>query len=149
MEIGDLPTVFEIGEQTFTSDYSNIYRTWTEYEVTWAFSSDGELCLVATVNNRVVGFAIGTFIEKGTAWNYGHLLWLGIKPRYQNKGVGTALMKEMKKRFRRYGARIMLVDTQRENASAISFFKKHGFIDESEHVYLACNLERRKKRKRS
>jgi ribosomal protein S18 acetylase RimI-like enzyme len=35
---------------------------------------------------------------------------------------------------------MMIVDTDAENAPAISFFRHHGFVNEDQHVYLSKNL---------
>jgi len=142
MSVYDIRTVFDIGEQAFTSEYSNIYRTWDEYEVTTAFTSEGEFSLIAACDNKTVGFALGTLIEKGTAWTYGHLVWLGIDPKYHRKGIGGKLIKAMKRKFKKSGARIMLVDTQSENTKALDFFHKHGFNEDAKHLFLSCHLSK-------
>ena len=73
MTIDDLAAVFHLGEQLFTSEYSSsMYRTWDEYEITTLFNSDSELCIVAELNEEVVGFALGTTVEKhNSACTYG------------------------------------------------------------------------------
>ena len=59
MTIDDFAEVFHLGEQLFTSDYSpSMYRTWDEYEVTTLYNSDSELCLVAELDEEIVGFAL-------------------------------------------------------------------------------------------
>lgn len=78
--IDDLAPVFHLGERVFTPrEVSNLYRTWDEYEVTHVFNTEPENLLVAYSGSRIVGFAIGTIIEKQrSAWKYGHLLWLAV-----------------------------------------------------------------------
>lgn len=140
MNISDLSEVFDLGEKVFSTKFSNIYRTWDEYEVTNAFLTDGDFSLVAVVEEKIAGFALGTLYEKGTAWNYGHLLWLGVDPAFHSQGVGRKLLKAMKSLFKKSGARIMIVDTQSKNEKALNFFRKHGFGDETEHLYLSQRL---------
>lgn len=153
MEIDDLATVFHLGENLFTSEYSpSMYRTWDEYEVTTLFNSDGELCLVAEIDDEIVGFALGTTVEKAnSAWKYGYLVWIGVRPGLQKKGVGDGLFNEIKKRMVEQGVRMIIIDTDADNEAGIRFFEKHGFDNRREHVYMTLNLAKkrrpRKKRK--
>lgn len=141
-EIDDLAAIFHLGEKVFTSqEYSNLYRTWDEYEVTTFFNQESENMFVAVDNEVVVGFAMGTTIEKShSAWSYGHLVWLGIAPEYARKGVGSMLFDRFKKRMKAEGVRMLMVDTQADNKPAIRFFKRKGFENPTEHVYLTMQL---------
>lgn len=142
MELEDLAIVFALGEKLFTAEkWPNLYRTWDEYEVANLFISDGDFCLVAELDEKIVGFALGTFIEKRrSAWRYGWLLWLGTEPELKGRGIGRKLLNELTERFIEQGARMMIVDTEAENVEALKFFKRAGFGDETEHVYLQRNL---------
>ncbi|MFH7325567.1 GNAT family N-acetyltransferase [Desulfurivibrio sp. C05AmB] len=151
MNVDDLAEVFHIGEVVFTAEYSpSLYRTWDEYEVISMFNSDSELCLVAERDGRTVGFALGTTVEKQhSAWKYGYLVWLGVCPGAQKLRVGERLFKEMKRRMRAQGVRMIIVDTDADNQAGIRFFTKLGFGNIQEHVYMTLNLSpRRKKRKK-
>ena len=70
-----------------------MYRTWDEYEITTMFNSDNELCLVAELAGEVVGFALGTTVEKqNSPWKYGYLVWIGVKPGLQKAGAGASCL---------------------------------------------------------
>ncbi len=148
MTIDDFPRVFHIGEEIFTAEYSqSLYRTWDEYEITTLFNSDNELCLVAEADAKILGFALGTTVEKhNSPWKYGYLVWLGVRRDIQQGGVGSALFKEIKRRMREQGARIIMIDTSADNHAAIRFFQKQGFGDIQKHVYMTLNLTRKKKK---
>ena len=148
MTIDDFPKVFHIGEELFTAEYSqSLYRTWDEYEITTLFNSDSELCLVAEADNKILGFALGTTVEKhNSPWKYGYLVWLGVRRNIQQGGVGGDLFKEIKRRMKEQGVRIIMIDTSADNQAAISFFNKQGFGDIQEHVYMTLNLVRKKKK---
>ncbi len=143
MTIDDLAPVFHLGEKLFTAkQHQNLYRTWDEYEVTSLYQSEPEFCLVARVDDEVAGFALGTLIEKErTAWNYGYLIWIGVDPEYHRLGLASRLFDRFKDCMKSKGARILMVDTQLDNDKAIRFFKKKGFDDPVEHVYLTYNLD--------
>jgi len=152
MTIDDLAAVFHLGEQLFTSEYSSsMYRTWDEYEITTLFNSDNELCIVAELNEKVVGFALGTTVEKhNSAWKYGYLVWIGTRPGLQKCGAGKALFEEIKDRMVEQGVRMIIIDTDADNEAGIHFFKKQGFGNIQQHVYMSLNLSKtRKKRKQA
>ncbi len=150
MTIDDMAAVFHIGEQLFTSEYSSsMYRTWDEYEITTLFNSDSELCLVAELAGEVVGFALGTTVEKhNSPWKYGYLVWIGTRPGLQKCGAGNALFEEIKDRMIEQGVRMIIIDTDADNEAGIRFFKKQGFDNIQQHVYMTLNLSKTRKRRR-
>lgn len=149
MTIDDFPEVFHIGEEVFTVDYSqSLYRTWDEYEITTLFNSDNDLCLVAEAGESILGFALGTTVEKhNSSWKYGYLVWLGVRSGLQQGGVGSGLFKEIKRRMKEQGVRMIIIDTSADNLPAIRFFQKQGFADTQQHVYMSLNLTRKAKKK--
>jgi len=147
MTIDDLAAVFHLGEKLFTSEFSPaMYRTWDEYEITTLFNSDSELCLVAELDEEIVGFALGTTVEKQhSAWKYGYLVWIGVRPGLQKVGAGAKLFAEIRERMVEQGVRMIIIDTDADNVAGISFFKKQGFDNIQQHVYMTLNLSRQKK----
>jgi ribosomal protein S18 acetylase RimI-like enzyme len=141
--IDDLAGIFHLGERLFTSrEFPNLYRTWDEYEVTGLFNSDTEYCLVAVVDAALAGFAFGTIIEKArTAWNYGHLIWLGVDPGFHRMGIASKLFDAFRDRMTESGVRMLMVDTQADNAAALAFFQRKGFSNPTDHLYLTLNLQ--------
>ena len=145
MEIDDLSVVYRLGESLFTSEeYPILYRTWDPYEVTGLFTSDPEFCLVAEVEDRVVGFVLATTVVKeGTAWKrYGYLEWIGVAEGFQHVHLGLRLYRRLEERFREEGVRMIIADTVVENEKAIGFFNRLGFTATGKHVWLAKTLRR-------
>lgn len=142
MELEDLSSVYALGEAVFTADkWPSLYRTWDEYEPVSLFSTDGEFCFIAEYQDKLVGFALGSLIDKrNSAWSYGYLTWLAVDPTLKRLGVASRLMEAVTDAYIRAGARMMIVDTDAENAPAITFFRRHGFVNEDQHVYLSKNL---------
>ncbi len=142
--IDDLAAIFHLGEKVFTSqEYSNLYRTWDEYEVTHLFNSESEYVLVAEVDGQVIGFAMGTVIEKArTAWNYGHLLWLGVDPDFSRRRIASQLFDRFREIMEAAGIRMLMVDTQADNKPALKFFQRRGFEHPTDHVYMTLNLQK-------
>lgn len=149
MVIDDFAEVFHIGEEVFTAEFSqSLYRTWDEFEITTLFNSDTELCLVAEVAERIVGFCLGTTVKKhNSPWKYGYLVWLGVRPDIQKGRVGSRLFSEIKRRMVEQGVRMMIIDTAADNRAAVNFFRKQGFGDVQEHVYMSLNLTHKSRKK--
>lgn len=142
MELDDLPAVYALGERLFTAEkLPSLYRTWDQYELVEFFASDGDNCLVAEVADRIVGFVLGTLIEKRkSAWKYGYLVWIGVDDGVGRRGVGARLLQRLTEIFIEGGARMMLLDTDADNTPALKFFRREGFGHERPHVYLTRNL---------
>jgi len=152
LTIDDFAGVFHLGEKLFTAEYSpSMYRTWDEYEITTLYNSDSDLCIVAEIDEEIVGFALGTTVEKtNSAWKYGYLVWIGVKPGLQKKGVGDGLFNEIRKRMVDQGVRMIVIDTDADNEAGIRFFQKQGFNNIRKHVYMTLNLAKRtRKRKKN
>jgi len=146
MEIDDLAQVFHLGEKLFSAEkVPNMYRTWDEFEVIELFNADSEFCLVAEMDHQIVGFALGTTITKThSAWKYGHMVWLGVNPSLHRKGVAERLFHRFKDLMIKDGVRMLLVDTEAENLPALHFFRKLGFGNPQQHIYLNMNLAAQK-----
>ena len=142
MELEDLAPVYALGESVFTADkWPSLYRTWDEYEPVGLFHSSGDFCFVAEQDEKLVGFALGTIIEKRkSAWSYGYLTWLAVDPELKRSGIATDLLHAITEAFILAGARMMIVDTDADNNEAIRFFNKNEFANEVSHVYLSKNL---------
>jgi len=147
MIIDDLAAVYHLGEELFTSEeFPILYRTWDRYEVTSYFNLDSYYCLVAEVDKEIVGFVIGTTIEKeGTAWNYGYIAWIGVKEEFQRDKLGRRLYREAEKRMKEEeGVRMMIADTDSNDENAMRFFKKMGFLQRKEHLWMIKTLPKKK-----
>ena len=145
MEIDDLSPVFHLGEKLFTaSTVPNLYRTWDEFEVVGLFQSDSDYCFVAEIDDVLAGFALGTVISKtNSAWKYGHLIWMGVDPKNSRQGIAERLLKHFRDAMLEEGVRMLIVDTEADNLPALHFFRKMGFGNPQQHIYLSMNLSAR------
>ncbi|CAN1208746.1 GNAT family N-acetyltransferase [Tumidithrix helvetica PCC 7403] len=142
MAIDDIAPVYHLGEELFTSDlYPYLYRTWDEWEVIGLYNTDPEYCMVAEVNEQLAGFVLGTVITKAS-WTYGYIIWLGIDPNFQRRGIGDKLVDKIVERMIEEGARSMLVDTDPANLPAVNFFTRKGFGNAHKHIFLSMNLSK-------
>lgn len=142
MEIDDLAPVYHLGDDVFISDlYPYLYRTWDEWEVIGLYNTDPEYCLVAELEGTLAGFILGTVITKAS-WMYGYIMWLGVNPSFQRRGVGDKLVDKLVERMVEDGVRFMLVDTDPANIPAVKFFTRKGFGNTRQHIFLSMNLSK-------
>jgi len=143
MELKDVAPVYELGQKLFTAEkWPTLYRSWDDHELAMLFSNEGETCLVAEADGKIVGFALGRMMEKPrSAWRYGWLLWLGVDRRFKRSGIATRLVRSLTGIFIKNDARIVIVDTAAKNLGAVNFFRRNGFGQEIRHIYLSQNLE--------
>lgn len=147
MEIDDISPVYHLGERLFTSDkYTILYRTWDPFEVTDAFTSDPDFCLVAEEDESgmIAGFILATTIEKeGTAWKkYGYVSWIAVDDNFQRLNLGHRLYRRLEERFKKEGVRMVIADTDADNKHAVAFFNAMEFSASSVHIWLTKTLRR-------
>ncbi|MCS6813907.1 MAG: GNAT family N-acetyltransferase [Cyanobacteria bacterium] len=142
MQIDDIAPVYHLGESLFTSDlYPYLYRTWDEWEVIGLYNTDPEYCLVAEIADQLAGFVLGTTISKAS-WIYGYIIWLGVTPQFQRRGIADRLVDKIVERMIEDGVRFMLVDTDPANVAAVNFFTRKGFGNTRQHVFMSMNLSK-------
>ena len=145
MDIDDISAVYHLGEQLFTSEELPIlYRTWCPSEVTEHFSYEPDYCFVAEKGGQIIGFILGTTMEKeGTAWRlYGYVSWIGVDEDHQRTGLGMRLYRKLEEQLQKDGVRMVIADTQGNNRDAIAFLNGLGFSVRSQHLWLAKTLRK-------
>jgi len=146
MCVEDIAPVFHLGEKVFdVRRLPTMHRTWDPYEVAYLFVSEGDLSLVATEKGRLVGFCLGTTVDKPQApAPFGYLIWLGVEDKARRRGVAGRLMAAMARRMRECGVKLILLDTEESNTAAIDFFRRVGFQTTSRRqVWMWRGLDRR------
>jgi len=102
-------------------------RIWTDDYVpsvfdAWLPDRRGGLW-VAVVDARVVAVAKLTLLGDREAWLHG----LRVDPRYQRRGIATALLDHRVDRARRLGARVARLDTSEDNVAVRRLMRRFRF----------------------
>lgn len=84
--------------------------------------SDG--FIVAQINGFIVGFIVGFLTSETT----GRIFSLAVHPSYQNRKLGSTLLKEIIDVFREMGVSEIILEVRLGNVKARRFYQKHGFI---------------------
>lgn len=79
--------------------------------------------LVAEINGIVVGYVAG-FLASAEV---GRIFSLAVHPAYQNRSVGSYLLKEIINIFRREKVLEVILEVRSSNTKAKKFYEKHGF----------------------
>jgi ribosomal protein S18 acetylase RimI-like enzyme len=152
MRVEDISPVYRLGYRLFHSmEPTTLYRTWDAYEVTANFNQDPRLSLVAeSPAGRIIGFALGkTYENESGGWRYGHLLWIGVAPRWQKAHVGAQLYHEMERRMHEDGVRMMFIDAAKSNTNAIRFFKRMGYGRPETEVWMSKVIQGQQRKRTS
>ena len=115
-EPADFPWVIDIERLVFNEHDPLFYMQF--YET----CSDG--FIVAEVNGFVVGFVVG-FLSSETT---GRIFSLAVHPSYQNRKLGSALLKEIIDVFRELRVSEIILEVRSGNVKARRFYERHGFI---------------------
>jgi ribosomal protein S18 acetylase RimI-like enzyme len=86
-------------------------------------------CLVAEVDDKVVGFIIGgaSRWEYGVPENIGWIDTIGVDPEYQRKGIAKMLFSEMISDLKKKGVDSITTFVNRRDPQLLKFFNDLGF----------------------
>jgi ribosomal protein S18 acetylase RimI-like enzyme len=116
MEPSDLPQVAELDRMAFESMWVN-----PEDKIALAYNQ-AEHASVVEMNDEVIGYELSTANHFSA-----HLARIAIHPKYQQQHIGSGLIVEMFKYFKRKGIDQITVNTQSTNRSSLALYKSMGF----------------------
>lgn len=114
-----LAKLLEIDAAAFTS-----FWRFDEHGITEAIEAtgDSDTVIIRDAEGGPAGFAI---VGYGSAVAY--LQRVAVHPMWQGQGMGRSLLRAAARRARKKGAKIMLLNTQYDNESAIGLYEAEGF----------------------
>lgn len=95
-------------------------------EIARQIRSPNRLVLVADWQSKIVGVARGTRRTDGTFW----LGFLGVRPAYRRRGIGSALLDAFIAEARKAGARKLALLICPTLTSAARLYSSKGFVPE-------------------
>ncbi|MEE9528065.1 MAG: N-acetyltransferase [Syntrophobacteria bacterium] len=118
----DLDFIRQLSARVFSK-----YGAYDETVLGWLLEPEVTTVIIAAGADPL-GFAMVTLErEKWLEPRRGHLLAIGVLPKHQRKGIGTALLEYMEEIARKYSVEEMLLWTAVDNQQALSFFRNAGF----------------------
>jgi ribosomal-protein-alanine N-acetyltransferase len=82
----------------------------------------GADCLVAENDNQIAGF-----ILTAHDGDWGYIITIDVLEPHRRHGVGTMMLREAERTLSANGVQQVALETATNNASAIAFWKKHGY----------------------
>jgi ribosomal-protein-alanine N-acetyltransferase len=101
-----------LGENYHPSFYQNLHNFWPEGFI------------VATSNEKMVGFILATISDSRTA----RILMLSVYPVYQRRGIASSLLNAIIKQCLTRNIKIIQLEVRTHNQNAIRFYLRHKFI---------------------
>lgn len=120
----DIGKVISIGLETpeFRTDTS-AEQFYSEQSLRRWVGDKGGVTLVARVNNEVVGFLLGYYMQGP---NDGYLNCLAMLEAYRGRGVGKRLLEQALKEFEAKGCNHVFGVVKEDNKKTLNFFENNG-----------------------
>ncbi len=141
MTFVDIPACIDISKSVRQQTYNQLEKDFYSLELfqqelalysTETFSKfiseSDKLALVAEMDSKVAGLAIGKFAGAGLF----DLSWICTALNFQGKGVGKSLLLEIEKECRNKSCHKIFAYTFPWLTSTIGFYKSCGFVQEGE-----------------
>ena len=103
-----------------------------------AMEAENSLVLVALDGGRAVGYSYSLIKEPSdlnTRDKWGCIHDMFVTSEYRNRGIGKQLYSEILRWFHSNGISRVELEVITQNIPAVSFWEKHGFIDQSRNLY--------------
>jgi ribosomal-protein-alanine acetyltransferase len=113
----DFETLYEIDQACYEPEIAYSRRELRNY-----LRFPGADCVVAQNGKKMAGFII-----TANARGWGYIVTIDVLEAYRRHGVGTLLLEEAERRLAKDGVSEVSLETATDNASAIAFWKKHGY----------------------
>ena len=126
----DMPRLLELTADTGFFKPADV-ETLREVLADFFDEPDGHRCVTHEDGGRIVGFAY--YAEASMTDRSWYLWWIAVDPSTQGKGVGRELMRHVEDDARRWGARLMLIETSSvpQYEPTRRFYQRLGYEQEA------------------
>ncbi|MFH2112567.1 MAG: ribosomal protein S18-alanine N-acetyltransferase [Candidatus Bathyarchaeota archaeon] len=143
LDMRDLDAVYMIEVESYPAPWSrNFFRLMAH--------TSPELFLTAHDGDEIIGYTVGEVDTRPNRRKLGHVMNLAVREAYRNRGVGSALMDELERRFVEMGATAAYLEVRESNTTAqklysnrsYSFFRKaKGYYGDEDGYVMTKSLE--------
>jgi len=125
----DLEAMFRLDQVCFTAEY----RFDRESMRLFAEAPNAIVAIAQSPDGRLAGFAIA-HLERADDGCYAYLVTLDVAPRHRRQGLAGRLMAALDEQVRAAGARRMELHVSPDNAGALRFYHKCGYLPAGRQV---------------
>jgi ribosomal protein S18 acetylase RimI-like enzyme len=119
----DFPKLFALDQACFAPGIA-----WSKAELHYFLKYPGNISVLAEDEaGHIAGFAIAGKQHRSGAV-VGRLITIDVDPGLRGHGVGHMLIEETERQLRVVGATAVLLEVAADNATAQSFYARHGFL---------------------
>jgi [ribosomal protein S18]-alanine N-acetyltransferase len=119
---GDFPKLYALDQACFAPGIA-----WSKAELQYFLRYPGNIGVLAEdESGRLAGFAIAGKRRRQGAL-LGHLITIDVDSSHRRRGVGHQLLEEAERQLREAGATAVILEVAIDNATAQSFYERHGF----------------------
>jgi ribosomal-protein-alanine N-acetyltransferase len=115
---GDFEALWALDQQCFAPGIAYSQRELAAY-----MKQRGGFTLVAAHGDGIVGFLVGCARRNGL----GHIITIDVASETRRMGVGAKLLAAAEERLRDAHCRAVYLETAVDNATALAFYKRHGY----------------------
>jgi [ribosomal protein S18]-alanine N-acetyltransferase len=125
----DFPTLWALDQSCFPPGIS-----YTQYELKIYIRRQSAVTLVAEavegpreVQSKDCARILGFIVAERNRGRIGHIITIDIRAEARRHGIGSALLGSVEGRLRSADCSCVRLETAVDNASALSFYKRHGY----------------------
>ena len=113
----DLPKLYEIDQACYEPAIAYSKRELKNY-----LRFPGADCVIADSDGQIAGFCMSAHQDAR-----GYIITIDVLEPYRRHGLGTMMLREAERALSASGVQEVALETATNNASAIAFWKKHGY----------------------
>src|SRR5436853_1554464 len=118
---------FEIAELSRKAVENGLPWSWTRSRVMEAIRDANINVVVALISRAVIGFGVMEYEDDAA-----HLLLFAVDGPDRRRGLGSQLLAWLEKVALAAGITRVRVEARADNVAALAFYRKHGYVQETE-----------------
>lgn len=119
--INDLNVIRRIEIECFGNE------AFTKTYLAYLMTAPNTIFLVAEMKGEIAGFIVGSVDPYRKGGLAGHIYSLDVSPRYRRRGIGSTLLSEIEKIFKKTGVEICYLEVRIDNVAAKKLYRKHDY----------------------
>jgi ribosomal-protein-alanine N-acetyltransferase len=131
-----MPVIIRLAQERDASEIAELSRkavehglpwSWTPPRVTKAIHDANTNVVVALISRAIIGFGVMEYEDDAA-----HLLLFAVDAPDRRSGLGSQLLAWLEKVALTAGITRIRVEARADNVAALAFYRKHGYVQETE-----------------